>query len=279
MSNPLTPVFRFLSADKALPGKVVNALGGQVARAVLARSLYRCRSVKISPDLRDQHRQLSEEGLLIWKDFLPAEEFQQVREEALRLPEDTAAKHKTVQHGPNLLNLVNFGPEEYARYPACAKFYRDRRLLELMSAAERRNLGENDGTRHYENLVQGSSDEHDPETDLHSDIFFHTHKAWFYLDAVKPENAPLVVVPRSQQMTLQHLRDTYRESIGTNKGSRRISASQLERYGLAEQEVIVPANTLVLANVHGFHCRRRGVPGNQRHALHWTMRSHPFLNR
>jgi hypothetical protein len=80
-------------------------------------------------------------------------------------------------------------------------------------------------------------------------------------------------------MTLRHLGDTYRESIGSNKGSRRISASQLERYGLTEHEVVVPANTLVIANVHGFHCRRRGVAGNERHALHWTMRSHPFFKR
>jgi hypothetical protein len=181
MSNPLAPVWRFLSADKALPGKVVNALGGQVARAMLARSIYRCRSVSVSPDLQERYRELAQEGLVVWNDYLPATEFQQVRDEAMSLRVDTAAKHKMVQHGPNHLNTVTIGAEEFSRYPAIAKFYRDRRLLELMSAAERRKLSESDGTRHYENLVQGPSEEHDPETDLHSDIFFHTHKAsWLF---------------------------------------------------------------------------------------------------
>jgi hypothetical protein len=279
MSNLFAPVTRFFSGDKVLPGKVVNALGGQVWRSLLARGLYRTRSVNIAADLQERFETLNNEGLLLWSDFLPAEEFQQVREEAARLREDTAAKHTTLHHGPNDLNLVTYGAEEVERYPAITRFYQDRRFVELMSAAERRSLGQADGTRHYENLVQGPGDEHDPETDLHSDIFFHTHKAWFYLEDVGLENGPLVVVPRSQRMTLLHLRDTYRESIGNNKGSRRVSAEQLRRYGLAEKEVIVPANTLVIANVHGFHCRRRGVPGNQRHALHWTMRSHPFFKR
>jgi hypothetical protein len=230
MSNLLAPVIRFFSGDKALPGKVVNAMGGQVARAVLARSLYRVRSAKVSPDLQEKYAQLANEGLLLWSDYLPEAEFQQVRDEARQLQEDTAAKHKTLHHGPNDLNVVNFGPEEFKRYPAIARFYRDRRLVELMSAAERRPLGDADGTRHYENLVQGPGDEHDPETDLHSDIFFHTHKAWFYLEDVNPENGPLVVVPRSHRMTLRHLTDTYRESIGRNQGSRRVSEEQLSSY-------------------------------------------------
>lgn len=279
MINPIDPFVRFFSADKVLRGKVINIMGGQVLRSLLARGLYLSRSIKISDDLRQRVEILYDQGLLLWSDFLNPDEFNHVREEAKRLYDDTEVKHTTLHHGPNHLNLVSYGTSEAERYPAIARFYEDRRFVELMSAAERRILGRADGTRHYEILVQGPGEQNDPESDLHSDIFFHTHKAWFYLNDVGLENGPLVVVPHSQKMTLLHLRDIYLESIGSNKGSRRLSKSQLERYGLLEKVVIVPANTLVIANTHGFHCRRRGTPGSQRHALHWTTRSHPFLKR
>jgi hypothetical protein len=229
--------------------------------------------------LREQSNTLSQEGLLIWPNFLKPEEFQQVCKESKSLFKNTKAKHTTLHHGPNELNLVPYGEVESDLYPSIMRFYKDRRLIELMSAAERRSLDLADGTRHYEILVQGPGEQHDPETDIHSDIFFNTHKAWFYLEDIRPENGPLVVVPRSHRMTLLHILDTYRESITKNSGSRRLSKSQLNRYGLLEKEVIVSANTLVIANTHGFHCRRRGTPGSQRQALHWSVRSHPFLKR
>lgn len=148
-----------------------------------------------------------------------------------------------------------------------------------MGAVERRPLRLSQGVRQYENLKQGIGQEHDPETDMHRDIFYHTHKAWFYLEDVEPANAPLVVVPRSHRMTVFDLGDIYRDSIGSNKGSYRVPFEQKTRYDLQAKEIIVPANTLVIANTHGFHCRRRGLPGKQRHALHWSVRSNPFFSR
>jgi len=35
-----------------------------------------------------------------------------------------------------------------------------------------------------------SRSEADPQTELHSDIFFNTHKAWLYLDDVRREHGP-----------------------------------------------------------------------------------------
>ena len=43
-----------------------------------------------------------------------------------------------------------------------------------------------------EHLIQGPAHESvDPESELHSDIFFTTHKVWFYLSDVRLESGPL----------------------------------------------------------------------------------------
>lgn len=78
MTKPLEPITRFFSGDKVLPGKIVNLMGGQVARAIIARALYRLRTVEVAEDLRESFSVLDNEGLLIWHNFLPAKDFNEV---------------------------------------------------------------------------------------------------------------------------------------------------------------------------------------------------------
>jgi hypothetical protein len=84
-------------------------------------------------------------------------------------------------------------------------------------------------------------------------------------------------VKRSHRVSLTQLYYIYQESCTRNAGSRRIACEELERLGLQETIVTCPKNTLVIANVSGFHRRVRGRPGCRRYAVHVSLRVNPFM--
>lgn len=277
MANPLRPLVRMLSGDKTIDSRVLNLLGAQVLRSLLARSMYRMRSIPVDPELQPLADELLRNGLVLVPNFLNDELFARVVEESKHLQQDSMLTQTLYHHGPNDLKLSTFKPEDYARYPAIGAFYQDLRLVQLMQVGEKRKVSHAEGGHSYEHLTQGPlNDVKDPEADLHSDIFYHTHKAWLYLDDVNEENGPLVAVKRSHLQSMKSLMYLYRESNNGNKGSRRIKPEELRDLGFEETVLTVPKNTLVVANVHGYHCRRRGQPGKERFALHWTLRDNPF---
>ncbi len=280
-------VIRLFSADKSISSSLLNRCGAQVFRTVMARAVYRMRPVlgKGTPGGADWQARIGDllgDGLVIWPDFLSADAFGEVHREAMSLeaaacqfPDDLP--QNALHHGPNRLQLVVLSDKCWHRFPAIRDFYEDPRLVGLMQAGERRPLGLSTGHRAFEHLVQGPESElTDPETHLHSDIFFHTHKAWLYLEDVGLEHGPLVAVKRSHLLSASQLGYVYAESCGTNQGSRRITLEEMRRLGFEETVLAVPKNTLVIANTCGYHRRLRGQPGKERFAIHWSLRANPF---
>ena len=125
-------------------------------------------------------------------------------------------------------------------------------------------------------MIQGPAEEKDPETDMHSDIFFHTHKAWLYLSDVEEKDSPLCFVKGTHQLTLRRCKEIYRHSNHPLTPSRRISPEEFAASGQEETVLTVPANTLVVANVSAYHRRKAGHPGGERWAIIISTRSHPF---
>ena len=109
----------------------------------------------------------------------------------------------------------------------------------------------------------------DPQTDLHTDTFHPTVKAWLFLTDVAPDAMPFVYVPGSHRLTPQRLDWERRMSIAASQpGSgpaggaaatgwcARSRPRQLAELGLPPPRAIaVPANTLVVADTFGFHAR------------------------
>ncbi len=149
-------------------------------------------------------------------------------------------------------------------------------MLGLVSVAGQQVLQPHDGTRTLEHLSVDNQEWHDDETDFHMDALFNTHKLWLYLDDVTPDHAQFVYVPGSHKLDWVRLRGDYLESIGENRGSRRIADDEIRRRGLATRVVTCPRNTLVLANTCGYHRRSTGAPGATRRVLHMMFRSNPF---
>lgn len=269
-------LLRTASSAKVVDSPVLNRLGVQVARAVAAEAVWRLRSVPLrgaasSADLRT----LADDGVVAIHDFLPRDRFARLRDEALALLEGGEARAYT--HGPNHLRQVTVASPASAS--ELERFFDDGRLHDLFDEGEHMTVRFDDCLRAVERLTQGEGAEKDPETDLHVDIFFATHKGWLYLDDVDTGNAPFVYVKRSHRMDSVRLRHEYEDSLTGNRKSRRVLQGELEERGLTETVFRVPANTLVVANTCGYHRRLRGTAHHQRHGIHLSHRANPFLPR
>lgn len=268
---------QIVGTNKVVDSKLLNLLGVQVQRTLAARLIYNLRRVSVDKAIKDKVDELRNEGIVLLPDFLPPDHFEGIQREYLPLLEENADKLTVYRHGPNTYELADIRNFDRGVLPYTYKFLAEPRLQAILEAAERRPLGYLGGHRALERLIQGPvGEQEDPETELHNDTYFTNHKAWLYLSDVEMENGPFVYVKRSHRLSLTHLYYIYKESCTRNKGARRIARDELERRGLREAIVTCPKNTLVIANVFGFHRRVRGRPGCRRYAVHVSHRVNPF---
>jgi hypothetical protein len=190
------------------------------------------------------------------------------------------AEITTRKDGPTTLEELMIGGFPENALPSIYGFYLDPRLGAIITAAEKRLVPPLAEAGEREYLTQGEPNgERDPQTELHSDIFFNTHKAWFYLDDVRREDGPLVYVKGSHRATTERLSFIYRHSWQRDPASdpsRRISPEEQAALQAEETIVTCPANTLVVINACGYHRRLQGRSGRTRRALHLSVRANPF---
>lgn len=276
------PVGRLFSRDKVIDSRVLNLMGAQVFRTLVARFAYNTRHVTVTEAVAKEVAELRREGMVVLPDFLPPDRFERVRAECAWL-DGQRDQMETSTHGSSILEVFEIRNFSDDVLPSIYEFYDDPRLRGIVTAAEQWPL---DGLAQYgkrEYLTQKeSSGEVDPQTELHSDIFFNTHKAWFYLDDVRREHGPLVYVKGSHRVTLARLLFMYRDSWlrdPASDPSRRISPEEQRRLEVEETVVTCPRNTLVVVNACGYHRRLPGRPGRKRCALHLSVRTDPFAAR
>lgn len=126
----------------------------------------------------------------------------------------------------------------------------------------------------------------DPQTQVHSDTFHPTMKAWFFLTDVAEDDGPFCYVPGSHRATPQRLAWEQAKSLQAHRdpdrlsarGSFRIDVSELPALDLPPpQRFAVPANTLVVADTFGFHARGPSQGSTVRIELWGYDRRNPFF--
>lgn len=275
------PLLRAITADKFVRSRLLNVLGVQILRMIVARALLKARhKLRRSASSEPGFEELKSEGLLVLRNFLPRPEFEALRAEVMAVLDDPGVAKSDLHHGDTIVRRVYIEScrDRLARADALTS---SPTLLRILGAVEGREVRPERELRVVERVIHGDPAVHDPENDLHIDTFHSTHKLWFYLDDVRPESGPLAVVPRSHRLDGSLLRRTYRYfreiTRSGNSPSRRIESQELTERGLQEVTLSVPANTLVIANTGGYHRRTRGVKGAMRTSLHVSVRTQPFL--
>ncbi len=268
---------RVFSASKTIESPILNSLGVQPLRAIFARGIYRARRDHCSgPADEFWVRALRADGIVAIHPFLPEEQFARLRAEA-EIVLSHPGGFKLHQRGPTEVWHHHLRDLNEQEFPELNRWRHHNRALNLVAAAAKRSIEPEDGLRVLERISYTDNEDVDPEINLHVDTFFHTHKLWLYLDDVRMENGPFTYVPRSHRLSATRLRRDYREARTTNAGSRRIGEEEIEQRGLQRELLMCPANTLLIADTCGYHCRTLGVPGHSRRALHMSFRFNPFM--
>jgi hypothetical protein len=278
----------------------LNRLGLHGARIALSDAALQLRRLQVkAAGAPSELAQFEAEGVLVIPDLLPKQQFAAVREEARRLVAQAAARHPTPSQatsrgfgpklpfaggfdrfdGDTLNRFIDLSPEATPQLMACVA---SERLARVCSAAS----GFNHQPRRFSLYLTVAGDAHrnpDPQCTLHRDTFHSAIKLWLFLEDVEEADGPFQYVARSHRMTaaryrweLARARAAAAPGVGGG-GSFRIDAQELSGLGLAQPSSYpVRANTLVIADVRGFHRRGLARLGATRLALYANLRTMPF---
>ena len=244
---------------------------------------------------------LRRDGFVVINNVLPQLEFLRLRQEA-----ETAVAAATSQYPLPRNQREGFMPKQPFRggfdrfdggtlnrfltldptvFPEAARFCHDQRL----SSCSREVIGLPMNPRKLELYLTVHGEETqtpDLQKELHRDTFFRAIKFWLFLRPVALEDGPFEYVPGSHRLTAKRLEWEQAKANAAiasrrppdSSGSFRIQDHDLPALDLPPPvSVACEANTLVLADVFGFHRRGAALPGRERLAIYGWNRPYPFL--
>lgn len=243
----------------------------QFRRKQLARSRL------LTPALREG---FDKNGFFLIHDFLPDEDFQQLKREVL----ENSFKSREMRQGQTVTRMTPMGKATLKQFPAIRQFYDNPLLKDLFFYAA---SWKGSPVNFIETvLADPNNPQPDPQTELHEDTFHSSAKFWLYLHDVEEDGGPLQYVPGSHKLTPQRLKWEYQNSLDAcssdkahhSYGSFRVTAKELNGLGYQQPyKVVVPANTLVIADTYGFHARTVSQKATTRIAMHGYLRRNPFI--
>lgn len=225
-------------------------------------------------------KQFDENGYFLIRNFLPQEQFKKLKAEVLQ--NNFAARE--MRQGQTVTRMTPMGISTLKKFPAIHEFYTNPMLKALFFYAA---SWKGSPINFIETVLADiDNPKPDPQTELHEDTFHSSAKFWFYLHDVEADGGPLQFVPGSHQATPERLQWEYENSLSASSsdkahhsyGSFRTTAEELGNLGYAQPDkIIVPENTLVIADTYGFHARTVSKKSTTRIALHGYLRRNPFL--
>lgn len=238
-------------------------------RQVLARSIS-----------AEDRAQFDENGFILTENFLPESQFSALKAEVL----DGTFSAREMRQGHTVTRMIPTPPRVLNANPALAQSLRDHRALNQIRYASSR--GGRPTSFLQTVLADPSIEGRDPQTDLHTDTFHSTAKAWLFLRDVGEDDGPVCYVPGSHKLTPERLNWQHNCALSAMNdprahqasGSFRICGSELQALGLPPaKRLAVKANTLLVADTFGFHGRTQSEKSTVRIELRWHMRRNPFL--
>lgn len=260
----------------------LNRLGLHTGRKRLADGFAALRRVWLGRFLPAQDRMtLAQDGLLVKPGFLSSDELAAVRAELL------SALWPTIEMAqpPAFTRRVNLDAQLcHDKFPALAQLIAHPVLLRAL-----RYAAGCPGTPivSVQIIRSGGTDAgHDPQTDWHRDTFHATGKAWLFLHDVPANQGPFAFVPGSHRPTPAHWAWERAQSVSAHaepnamhaNGSFRIDELALNALGYARRFTAdVAANTLVVADMSGFHRRMPSAQPTVRVEIYFSLRRNPFF--
>lgn len=258
----------------------LNQWGLHRQRVALAdRTAWTRRARWVGSLSADDRAAYARDGFVVKRDFLPAELFARVRAEASA----HVSQVRQMRQGRAVTRRVTLDLADAGQLPHCVAAANDPRLDRLM-----RYVAAHDAVPlMYLQIIIVDPDRggQDPQTVLHRDTFHSIAKAWLFLQDVGEDDGPFAYVPGSHRLTERMRAWEYQQSLQAAssgnvyhaRGSFRMPPEDLEGLGLGPaMKVAVPANTLVVADTHGFHARTPSSRQTLRMEIYGTLRGNPY---
>jgi len=269
-----------LRKNPILGSSYLNRLGLHRTRVSVAARMAKMRRERLASSLSEDDRaSFDENGYFLTQNFLPREDFEALRKAAFEERFDA----REMRQGQAVTRMVPLPPEVQDRHPAIARALHDPRALAQIRYAASQG---GEPISFFQTVIVDPSGQKDPQSNIHSDTFHATSKAWLFLQDVGEEDGPFCFVPGSHRLTPERLNWQHQCSLSaaTNpdshhaSGSFRVDPEELPRLNLRQPvRMAVRANTLIVADTFAFHGRAPSEKPTLRCELHWHMRRCPFL--
>lgn len=290
------------SKDKsfALPvigNPLLNKLGLHVFRIRLADLALKLRRLQVSGIKRPaEFSEFQKNGVVALEDFLPKDEFETLVAEiksTMKEVDDKSAIQNYGEKGFGKKHVYDWGFDRYdgdtlnrfykikPQHTSTQAFLNSPRLQSITRYFS--------GTYHdpskYDlyKLHHGNEQQNaDSQKLIHRDTFHSAIKLWYFLEDVEEKHGPFHYAPGTHKMSNSRLKwekqRSIQASIENKGGAFRISETQLNDLGDGQlQAYPVKANTLVIADIRGFHCRGAALEHQDRISIYANIRPSPYL--
>jgi hypothetical protein len=259
----------------------LNRCGLHLARIRLAERMADARRARLARLADPADREAyARDGFVVRPNALPEAAFAALRDEVFGRPHPA----REMRQGSAVTRFIELPPRLLRGTPTLASVVRGPLLQGLLRYVAATDA---DPVLYLHTVITDPArGRPDPQTSLHADTFHATAKAWLFLRDVAEEDGPLIYVPGSHRLTPGRLawEQTQSETAAASgdrlhgRGSLRAAPGDLAAMGYGPpRSFAVPANTLVVADTHGFHARGPSLRPSVRVALYGSLRRNPFL--
>lgn len=274
------------SQNHIIPSPTANKVGVPVFRTIFANLLIQMRRFKNCLPKDEHEAKLIEEGIVVIPDFLPTEEFKKLKHE-FNTEISKSENTKIVNKGSMQVDIRHIKSNEFEKFTAMKKFAKNKKLIRLISVAE--GVRVVDQLKKFD-LEKTTFGEPEKDTDLnikfHADTHFHSHKVLFYMNDVVSKGGPFIYCKNSHKNNFDRLWFEFRRGqLGDahkevwriqDHLDKKIFRNYFEKILNQKYVVASKENTLVIANVHGFHKRGESIKGVQRSLIRIPFRYNPL---
>ncbi len=231
----------------------------------------------VSPEHAEAY---ARDGFVICPNALPQEAFERLKHEV----EDNAFSAQEMLQGHTVTRFTPITRRMLNELPEFGAFVTGRLFQGLLRYISSSNA--DPITFIHTVFAEPDRGKRDPQTVFHSDTFQPTAKCWYFLTDLAEDGGPFTYVPGSHRLTPERLAWEREQAIAAcsqkrsmhTLGSFRVSDEELAGLGYREPaKLAVPANTLVVADTHGFHARGVSTKPTVRLGIYGSLRRNPFL--
>jgi hypothetical protein len=277
-----TKYLNFLTTKKLIESRLLNLLGIQIFRYILAKLTYKISGIFYKKILNDYE----DKGYFFQENFLSPEEFLKINVEFSKIIEkenlsrNIYGKHEEINNSS--IDYILFEFEDIKKnqfqYPALYNLYKNKKIHDFFSTAEKKN--EVIIFMRLERVYTKDQLQNDANSHWHVDTYHNTNKAWIYLTDVNLNNGPFNYIEGSNKFSLNRLIWEYLNSIETifNKKITPFFVKKNKSQILEKKKIefTCKKNSFLIANTHGFHRRGDALNGKIRDTISFYTRENPY---